>query len=651
MYRFGSSKLSPFAAMDRELRARIGTARLLLERLAHDPTEHASASRAQCNALVNAVRRAGRLQLADKASLAELAQHVPWEASDAATIASAFSDIDAASEEQLASRRSRHSLQDFQNIHNFFLESEWACLVDSKASMTVRLDVIINRCISLSLRNPNELTLKHMTAILCVLGDGADSLHTHRTQDKTHMLLHVKQHFRSVSRRAGPAHEHIRKLPACFADLQHEDPHVASSAFPGEEPCQCPIDVRLLHSAGQSFRCRGGCRGTTHAEHLLGLSGGADQASTNGPNVLDQMQKFAMVMVQGMATMQEQQSKMFEMIGAPASASHPSFHSRAAASLTCGPTGAVPTLHLGSTLGNGFARALTFESPRTSSNADAISPMDSPRIGSEADGPAESTEARASVMGSPRIDSHADAPADSPLAKADESSSQAVDGACSLLKAIEIRDREKLQGKALAKAKSKGESSTQDIDSSFFLLQHSRFDSGFRSCTLTIALTAVCRFCTQTFALSYARRLLCVHIDSGLPLMHANKYIFSGFPLLHAKSCIDSGLPLVHSNQGPHAQEAREAEGFRQQAREATGNRHAREAGQDCVCQAHAREAGQEPAKKADCFVGGNEEPIHVQNWRHGHREYARDFVWARQAVQVTSSGAKSRRALAAWRM
>ena len=142
--------------MDRailEIRARIGSARLLLDRLASCPTERASASRTQCTALVDAVRRALHIDHADKAALAELAQQVQWDASDSATVARAFSG-DMATGRQGSGQRVRQPLQDFQNVHNFFLESEWARLLDSKATMTVRLDVIIGRCIFIDLVEP-----------------------------------------------------------------------------------------------------------------------------------------------------------------------------------------------------------------------------------------------------------------------------------------------------------------------------------------------------------------------------------------------------------------------------------------------------------------------------------------------------------------
>ena len=167
--------------------------------------------------------------------------------------------------------------------------TEWACIVDSKASMTVRLDVIIGRGISLTLRNPNEWTFKHMTAMLCVLGEDQNHLHTLQAQQKSEMMSHVKQQFRAASRRACTSQEHILKLPPNFSELQRVWPQVASSACAGQEPCQCPFDVRLFHSVGQSFRCRGGVNFAPAP--TLSLSG---KAGANDVNVLDHVQKFAM---------------------------------------------------------------------------------------------------------------------------------------------------------------------------------------------------------------------------------------------------------------------------------------------------------------------------------------------------------------------
>ena len=105
-----------------EIRARIGTARLLLDRLAGDHTELASASRTQCTALVDTALRAKNFDEADKAALAELAQNVRWEASGAATVARTFVGNDAASD-MATGGCSRQPLQDLEHLHNLFLRA------------------------------------------------------------------------------------------------------------------------------------------------------------------------------------------------------------------------------------------------------------------------------------------------------------------------------------------------------------------------------------------------------------------------------------------------------------------------------------------------------------------------------------------------
>ena len=105
--------------MEREIRARIGTARLLLDRVAGDPTALAAASRTQAIALVDAVRRAKHL---DRVAVGQLAQNMQWVASDAMTVASAFQDRGV---------QRRMPLQDFQHIHDYLLRASGLVCVRS----------------------------------------------------------------------------------------------------------------------------------------------------------------------------------------------------------------------------------------------------------------------------------------------------------------------------------------------------------------------------------------------------------------------------------------------------------------------------------------------------------------------------------------
>ena len=334
--------------------------------------------------------------------------------------------------------------------------------------MTVRLDVIIGRCISLTLRNPREWTFKHMTAMLCVLREGREHLHTFSAHHKSEIMAHVKHQFRSASRRAGTSQEHILKLPACFAELQREWPQVAASACAGQEPCQCPIDVRLFHSVGQSFRCRGGVNAAPVP--TLSLSGGAGNAGINDNKVFDHMQKFAIAMVQSMSKMQEQQNRIFQPSGINAAASHQSFHSRAERmpTLTNGSRADVaPTLHIWScadvvpTLPHGSALTLA---PAASTLARASS-LDSQSVVGHAD----STLGTASAMDSQSVVCHEAAGADASVEKATD----AINSTCSLLNALEDREREKvLQGRAKAKANAQSQSSAKDKDHTHKFKEH-----------------------------------------------------------------------------------------------------------------------------------------------------------------------------------
>ena len=74
--------------MSRDIRARIGSARLLLGPLVSQPT-HAPASHTQCVALLDAIQKSS-LSIEERASLSGLALGVSWCGDDAKSIADAF---------------------------------------------------------------------------------------------------------------------------------------------------------------------------------------------------------------------------------------------------------------------------------------------------------------------------------------------------------------------------------------------------------------------------------------------------------------------------------------------------------------------------------------------------------------------------------
>ena len=138
-----------------EIRARIGTARLLLERVAGHPTAHAESSRLQAIALIDAAHRCKDME-GMEATLGELAQQVQWSVDDATQVASAVTSSSASG----SVHNTRSPLQDFQHVHHYVLDSEWVHMQSSSSTMTTRLDMIINRMLRLGCRCPTELLWK-----------------------------------------------------------------------------------------------------------------------------------------------------------------------------------------------------------------------------------------------------------------------------------------------------------------------------------------------------------------------------------------------------------------------------------------------------------------------------------------------------------
>ncbi len=99
--------------MSRDIRARIGYARLLRGPLVGQPT-HAPASRTQCVALLDVIQKSS-LTNEERATLSGLALGVSWCGDDAKSIADAFVPLAMAQ---------RQSMQNFEALSECFVDSE-----------------------------------------------------------------------------------------------------------------------------------------------------------------------------------------------------------------------------------------------------------------------------------------------------------------------------------------------------------------------------------------------------------------------------------------------------------------------------------------------------------------------------------------------
>ena len=299
--------------MAREIRARIGSARLLLQSLAADESAHSAVSRTQCSALVESVKRVC-LTNEEKASLAEVALGVQWSTNDVQTVAEAFLPT---------AKRARRDMQDFANIHEFFLQAEWDHVQASGATLSDRIDVLLSRCLKLGCRCPTEPTSQHLASMILVLSEPADRLGLLTAGQKSDMMNHVKTEFRRWVRRSNAPAEYIHTLPPNFGMLCQSYPKIKEVAYAaGQSPVPCPIDIRLVHSLSQTYRCRGGggqIGGMQKAQDVPMLQLGGQQSQSFG-----QLERFASMMMEGMARMQQTQTRLLETFSNAAPGQAPS---------------------------------------------------------------------------------------------------------------------------------------------------------------------------------------------------------------------------------------------------------------------------------------------------------------------------------------
>jgi hypothetical protein len=249
--------------MSRDIRARIGSARLLLGPLVSQPT-HAPASRTQCVALLDAIKKSS-LTIEDRASLSGLALGVPWCGDDAKSIADAFVP---------PAKLQRQSMQNFEALHEYFVDSEWVLLLDSSKSMTAKSEAIISRAVALGCRCPAEPTMKSFTSLLLAVCEPPDKLLTISSAQKGDIMKHMKVNFKRWVRRATKPVAYIDHLPAVPMHLKQNHPALFEAAYAGGlDLVPCRIDMKVVCSVDVSFQCRGGNAVHTPTLQLSGIGG------------------------------------------------------------------------------------------------------------------------------------------------------------------------------------------------------------------------------------------------------------------------------------------------------------------------------------------------------------------------------------------
>ncbi len=311
--------------MSRDIRARIGSARLLLAPLVGQPT-HAPASRTQCVALLDVIQKSS-LTNEERATLSGLALGVSWCGDDAKSIADAFVPL---------AKLQRQSMQNFEALPECFVDSEWVLLLDSSKGMTAKSDVIISRAVALGCRCPAEPTMKSFTSLLLTVCEPADKLLAMSAAQKGDVMKHMKISFKRWVRRAPKPLAYVDHLPSVPMQLKQNHLSLFESAYAGGlELVPCRIDMKVVCSVDVSFQCRGAKGDHTSTLQVAGIEGAQ----------MGQLERFAAGMMGGMCRMQATQQTMFEyMMGSRSSGSDSNLRSLAGLSQLSAPAIALPAL-------------------------------------------------------------------------------------------------------------------------------------------------------------------------------------------------------------------------------------------------------------------------------------------------------------------
>jgi len=228
----------------RACKARIGCARLVLADAT--ATTRSSVSKGQAEALVDLVRRTV-FTPGEQADLMSDIESCGFEQSDLQLIVNSFADM---------SVKTRRQQQDFGNLLDFFVNSEWQVLSNAAINQNTKVSVLVSRAIALGCRCPTEPCYKTWASLVIALRGSEDGeVLQMGALDKHNLMKVVKSEFKKMKRRAPSDVTYLHKLPPSPSGLP-SDPLM--TAYSTEKPIQCPIPTLAADVARHdlSFACR-----------------------------------------------------------------------------------------------------------------------------------------------------------------------------------------------------------------------------------------------------------------------------------------------------------------------------------------------------------------------------------------------------------
>jgi hypothetical protein len=241
----------------KQIKIRIGAARVVLDQHSGDAAKHSLISKVQSGALVASILASvADLTAEDRAELANLVVEANWHGLDGNAILQAL--IPPKTPDVLGKRR--RTSQTFLSLPNYGDADFWMLMKDPAVPSGAKLDGILRLAISLGLRCPTEPTIKLITSLYLLVTEGPEEVIKTDSFAKRCSYQHVKHVFDGQRKGAGDPPSWIEVLPENPHQLLKDHEPVYKTVFRVSVPevASDHIDVRLLQLVDMSFTCRGG---------------------------------------------------------------------------------------------------------------------------------------------------------------------------------------------------------------------------------------------------------------------------------------------------------------------------------------------------------------------------------------------------------
>ena len=182
--------------MERQLKARIGAASLMLQRPGLSEDVRRSISRVQAKAIKEIVSKDVRLSSLSAEAIAEVQEKAatcPWEGSDLDFVLSVLTPPSDSSD---GGKTTRREMQTFApSLLSYFTQEEWLVLLGEGTAPGDRVDLVFRRASQLTGRTLAEPTLKMLSSFLMLL----------ESPDAANWMTREKTTFSWLSSRASSA--------------------------------------------------------------------------------------------------------------------------------------------------------------------------------------------------------------------------------------------------------------------------------------------------------------------------------------------------------------------------------------------------------------------------------------------------------------